>query len=376
MIARKAISYAGFFLVLMAVLGELGVKLTALLGAAGIVGIAVGFASQTSVSNIISGLFLISEKPFAVGDVIRIGTTTGIIQSIDLLSIKIRTFDNLFVRIPNEKILTSEVTNITRFPIRRMDIVFQVDYGQDLTRVHGILAEIARDNPWSLDEPSRSSCSTISRNPASRCCSGLWFAKTDFMDLKNSIMKDISVAIRARRASGSRTPTGLVQRRGPRASRGPLVRRSCQFPLDDLLAARAHRDPRDRGADPLLDEKDVVPRAGGKILEPAHRRDVCLPARQLLVDRGCLVQQPGDRESRRSLSLDGVGGADRDRVPVAQDVEVRDGRLGGALDAAPVRGGHAVEPAHPARPARGGAVLPRVPAALSQRLPLLRRAAP
>ncbi|MCX7040488.1 MAG: mechanosensitive ion channel, partial [Spirochaetes bacterium] len=55
MIVRKVITYTGFLLVLMAVLGELGVKLTALLGAAGIVGIAVGFASQTSVSNIISG---------------------------------------------------------------------------------------------------------------------------------------------------------------------------------------------------------------------------------------------------------------------------------------------------------------------------------
>ena len=153
MIARKVISYTGFVLVVLAVLGELGVKLTALLGAAGIVGIAVGFASQTSVSNIISGLFLISEKPFTVGDVIRIGTTTGIIQSVDLLSIKIRTFDNLFVRIPNEKILSSEVTNITRFPIRRMDILFQVAYGQDLDRVHEALSEIARANPWSLDEP-------------------------------------------------------------------------------------------------------------------------------------------------------------------------------------------------------------------------------
>ena len=148
MIARKAITYAGFVLVLMAVLAELGVKLTALLGAAGIVGIAVGFASQTSVSNIISGLFLISEKPFAVGDVIRIGGTTGIIQSIDLLSIKIRTFDNLFVRIPNEKILSSEVTNITRFPIRRMDITLQVAYGEDLDRVRALLADVARANRY------------------------------------------------------------------------------------------------------------------------------------------------------------------------------------------------------------------------------------
>jgi small-conductance mechanosensitive channel len=192
MIVRKIISYTGFSLVVMAVLGELGVKLTALLGAAGIVGIAVGFASQTSVSNIISGLFLISEKPFAIGDVIRIGTTTGIIQSIDLLSIKIRTFDNLFVRIPNEKILSSEVTNITRFPIRRMDIVFQVDYEQDLARVHGILAEIADANPWSLDEPEPAIMLNEFKESGIEVMLGLWFAKSDFVALKNTIMHEIS----------------------------------------------------------------------------------------------------------------------------------------------------------------------------------------
>jgi small-conductance mechanosensitive channel len=192
MIVRKIISYTGFSLVLIAVLGELGVKLTALLGAAGIVGIAVGFASQTSVSNIISGLFLISEKPFAIGDVIRVGSTTGIIQSIDLLSIKIRTFDNLFVRIPNEKILSSEVTNITRFPIRRMDITFQVDYGQDLSTVHKVLAEIAGANPWSLDDPAPLIMLNEFKESGIEVMLGLWFVKTDFLSLKNSIMQEIS----------------------------------------------------------------------------------------------------------------------------------------------------------------------------------------
>lgn len=193
MIVRKVISYTGFFIVLMAVLGELGVKLTALLGAAGIVAVALGFASQTSVSNIISGLFLISEKPFSIGDVIRIGTTTGIIQSIDLLSIKIRTFDNLFVRIPNEKILTSEVTNITRFPIRRMDIVFQISYGQDMNRIHDLLKTIARENPWSLDEPEPFIIFSELKESGIEVQMGLWFAKTDFMDLKNSVMKELAM---------------------------------------------------------------------------------------------------------------------------------------------------------------------------------------
>jgi small-conductance mechanosensitive channel len=197
MIVKKVISYAGFVIVLMTVLAELGVKLTALLGAAGVVGIAVGFASQTSVANIISGLFLISEKPFTVGDVIRIGGTTGIIQSIDLLSIKIRTFDNLFVRIPNEKILNSEVTNITRFPIRRMDITLQVGHHEDLGRVHKTLQEIARGNPRCLDEPSPLILFSDFKESGIEVLFGLWFTQPDYLALKNSMMKDITARFKA-----------------------------------------------------------------------------------------------------------------------------------------------------------------------------------
>jgi small-conductance mechanosensitive channel len=203
MVARKIIAYAGFVIVLMTVLAELGVKLTALLGAAGIVGIAVGFASQTSVSNIISGLFLISEKPFAMGDVIRVGSTTGIIQSIDLLSIKLRTFDNLFVRIPNEKILSSEVTNITRFPIRRMDIKVEVSYRENLDRVREVLAAVARGNRYCLDEPAPVILITEFKESGVELLFGPWFSKADFMNLKNSIMQDI---MRNFRADGIRIP--------------------------------------------------------------------------------------------------------------------------------------------------------------------------
>jgi len=197
MIVRKVVNYSGFLLVVMIVLGELGVRLSALLGAAGIVGIAVGFASQTSMSNIVSGLFLIWEKPFAIGDVIRIGGTTGIIQSIDLLSVKIRTFDNLFIRIPNERILSSEVTNITRFPIRRMDITLQVAYKEDLGRVHDVLKDLARQNHYSLEEPEPLVLFTEFKESGIEVLFALWFAKADFLNLKNSIMREITSRFRA-----------------------------------------------------------------------------------------------------------------------------------------------------------------------------------
>lgn len=191
MLVRKAITYTGVILVLIMVLNQLGFQLTALLGAAGIAGIAIGFASQTSVSNVISGVFLISEKPFQVGDLIRVGDTLGVVQSIDLLSVKLRKLDNLFVRIPNEMMIKSEVTNVTRFPIRRMDIDIGVAYKEDAGRVMEILADIAEKNPWCLDEPEPLILFKNFGDSALEFLFGVWFLKTDYLLLRNSIMPGI-----------------------------------------------------------------------------------------------------------------------------------------------------------------------------------------
>lgn len=191
MLVRKGIRYTGAVILLFIVLHLLGVKITALLGAAGIVGIAIGFASQTSMSNLISGLFMISEKPFEIGDVIKMGGTVGIVLSIDLLSVKIKTFDNQYIRIPNEKLLGSELTNITRFPIRRMDIDLGVAYKTDVNHLKSVLLELAAANPYCLDEPEPLIVFTNFGDSALEFLFGLWFYKTDYLNLKNSIMQEI-----------------------------------------------------------------------------------------------------------------------------------------------------------------------------------------
>jgi len=191
MLIRKAIQYTAWVAILFIVLSVLGVKIGALLGAAGIVGIAIGFASQTSMSNLISGLFLISEKPFEIGDAIRVGGTTGVIQSIDLLSVKIITYDNQYVRIPNGTLLTSELTNITRHPIRRLDINFSVGYDTDLKRLHALLAQIAAENPLCLDEPEPLILMKDFGESGLNFLFGIWFQKTDFLPMKNSVMQSM-----------------------------------------------------------------------------------------------------------------------------------------------------------------------------------------
>lgn len=150
---RRLIFYTLLAVIVMAALRELGFSLGVLLGAAGVLSVALGFASQTSASNLISGLFLVGEKPFAIGDIIRLGDRTGEVLSIDLLSVKLRTFDNLYVRIPNETLIKSEIVNLTRFPIRRLDLKLGVAYKEDIALVREVLIEAADEFPLCLDQP-------------------------------------------------------------------------------------------------------------------------------------------------------------------------------------------------------------------------------
>ena len=190
-LVSKLFKYAAFTVVAMTVFDRIGIDLSALLGAAGIAGIAVGFAAQTSVSNVISGLFLVSEKPFQVGDIIQVADVSGIVQSIDLLSIKIQTFDNRFIRVPNETIIKSNVVNVTRFPIRRLDTLVSVSYDTDLERLMKVLVEIAAENVYVLDNPEP--LIILDKFDASgiNILLGTWFEKSNYLALKNSIMIDV-----------------------------------------------------------------------------------------------------------------------------------------------------------------------------------------
>lgn len=153
MVAEKAIFYAVLGLAAITALHAAGANPSVLLGAAGILTLALGFASQTTVSNLISGLFLVGEQAFKIGDLIRVGTTEGYVVSIDLLSIKLRTFNNTLVRLPNETLLKAEIVNLTHYPIRRLDVELGVAYKEDLGRVQEVLLETAAKNPYCLDEP-------------------------------------------------------------------------------------------------------------------------------------------------------------------------------------------------------------------------------
>ncbi|WP_417498957.1 mechanosensitive ion channel family protein [Methylophaga sp.] len=196
LMARVA-SYLILLVFIVMGLNAIGFNLGVLIGAAGVLSVAIGFASQTSASNIISGLFLVAERPFSVGDLIKVGETTGEVLSIDLLSVKLRTFDNLFVRIPNETLIKSEVTTLTRFPIRRIDLSIAVALKEDIKAVRKVLEKVAEANPLCLDEPKPKFVFLGFGDSSLNMQFSVWVKRESFIELKNSIHEEIKEAFDA-----------------------------------------------------------------------------------------------------------------------------------------------------------------------------------
>jgi small-conductance mechanosensitive channel len=191
MLLRRIVFYFIFIIFIASAIQQLGFHITALLGTAGILGVAIGIASQTSMSNIISGLFMIGEKPFQVGDYIKVNDTRGEVLSIDLLSIKLRTLDNTLVRIPNEILIKTAVTNLSFFPIRRADLKLGVSYQADLEDVKTVLFDLAKDNPVCLMEPKPVLQILDFGDSAINLQFSVWSSRENFIELKNSIQIDI-----------------------------------------------------------------------------------------------------------------------------------------------------------------------------------------
>ncbi len=150
----RIIFYGGLICIAVAILHEFGFNLTALLGAAGVFGIAIGFACQTGISNIISGFFLVLERPFSMGDIVKIGDVTGIVESIDLLAVRVRTLDNKFIRIPNETMLKQHLTTLTYYDVKRIDCLLSVPYTTDVEQTKQQIYTVIKSNSLFLQNPT------------------------------------------------------------------------------------------------------------------------------------------------------------------------------------------------------------------------------
>lgn len=195
-IIDKIVKYTFFTIIILSVLNFFGIKVTTLLGAAGIAGIAIGLAAQTSFSNIISGFFVLSEHALKIGDFISVDGVSGTVDSVDLLSVRIVTPDNRAIRIPNETIIKSNLINNSYYSKRRLDIRLMVSYEEDLNHVFEVLKSIPAKCPSGLIEPAPIAFFDGFASSGVEVVLCVWFKNENFLTLKNELYMEIRKTLR------------------------------------------------------------------------------------------------------------------------------------------------------------------------------------
>lgn len=140
-------AYALWFLVgTYMIFQQFGINLLPILGGLGVVGLAVGFAAQDILSNLISGITLLLDRPFKIGDWIRVSDHEGQVNGLTLRTTRIRTRDNEYVNIPNKDVAAAVVVNLSQGGPLRMNVVIGIAYKENVEQARKIIMEVLQNH--------------------------------------------------------------------------------------------------------------------------------------------------------------------------------------------------------------------------------------
>ncbi len=190
-VIASVVRYAILVFVLIAVLAQFGVQTTSVIALLGAAGLAVGLALQGTLQNIAAGIMLLFLRPFRVGDYIDAEGLAGTIEEIGLFTTQMRTYDGIYVEVPNGQIWTRPIKNYSRVTSRRIDLVVGIGYQDDIDKALAVLMDLlVKDERVNGDPEPRVMVKELgdsSVNLNMRC----WVASGDYANLRFDLNKAV-----------------------------------------------------------------------------------------------------------------------------------------------------------------------------------------
>lgn len=185
-----------YIFVIVTALTVLGIPTTSLVTAIGTAGVAIGLALKDSLSNFASGVIILFNAPFRDGDFVDIGGQSGVVQQIDLMSTKLKTFDNRHIIIPNNTVTTSNVINYSKESTRRLDLEFPIGYEDDAQRAIALIEEqIRAQGDLVLNEPAAPFVKVTGYTEnAVKITVRVWCNAATMWDVNFALLKDVRAA--------------------------------------------------------------------------------------------------------------------------------------------------------------------------------------
>ena len=189
------VRYAILVLVIVAVLAQFGVQTTSIIAVLGAAGLAVGLALQGTLSNIAAGVMLLFLRPFKVDEYIDAGGVSGTVQDVGLFTTELKTFDGIFMMVPNSQLASAAIKNYSRLPTRRLDLTIGISYADNLNRAMQVLNKVLENDERILGNPPHEvlvkELADSSVNINLRC----WTSRQDYWSLLFDLTKQAKLQL-------------------------------------------------------------------------------------------------------------------------------------------------------------------------------------
>jgi small conductance mechanosensitive channel len=193
-ILAQIVRYAVLVFTLILVLAEFGIQTTSIIAVLGAAGLAIGLALQGTLQNVSAGMMLLLLRPFHVGDYVDTGGGSGTVDEIGLFMTRMSTTQGLFVAVPNSQIWSSPITNYSKHPRRRLDLLIGISYDDDIDRAVTVFIELAKSDSRVLNEPAPV---VVVKNLGESSVDlelRAWTARTDYWSVRFEMTRAVKIA--------------------------------------------------------------------------------------------------------------------------------------------------------------------------------------